>query len=106
MFCASFAGINARMRAVTDLPKIKDYPREIVELACDRCQRYGRYSMKRILEKVRPDCEFVVAIKALADCRYGGGYRDPCQVKVVAEPPRWAMEKKRAPIGRVRIRED
>lgn len=86
-------------------PPLSSFGRDFLELACRRCNRYGKYKTARLLSRMKPDCPFPDVVTTLADCPHTF-YEDPCQVEVVRERPRWWKPARQPEIGRVRLRED
>lgn len=59
------------------------YERPMIELACAKCGRNGRYRRGNLIDRFGADIPLPDLLKRLADCPKWGSASDPCQAVYV-----------------------
>jgi hypothetical protein len=59
---------------------LREYPTELVRLACDRCDRRGQYSRARLIERYGADIGLPELRHLIADCPRRNKLGDTCGV--------------------------
>jgi len=63
------------------------FPREMVELACDKCGRRGRLLKAKLIEAYGPDIALADLRSLIARCDRSGNMSNPCGAYYVAPKP-------------------
>jgi hypothetical protein len=67
---------------MTSSLKLRDYPTEMVRLACAKCGRVGQYRKQNLIEKYGTDMRLPDLREQIAQCRHRGMH-DACMVRYV-----------------------
>jgi len=63
---------------------LRQFPHDMVELACDKCGRRGRLSKARLIEEYGADVALPDLRTLVAKCDRAGSMSDPCGAYFVA----------------------
>jgi hypothetical protein len=69
---------------------LSDYPREIIEIECDKCGRHGRLRTARLLAEHEPDIKLPDLLREIAKCPKWGSMDDGCRARYSASSRRRA----------------
>ena len=69
------------MEKMDDPPNLRDYPDEIVRLACEKCGRRGQYWKPSLITRFGPDMGLPELCVAIAQCERQDSRQDPCGIR-------------------------
>jgi len=72
---------------MTDSLKLRDYPADMLRLACTKCGRLGQYRKQNLILKYGGDIRLPDLREKIAICSRHGHWHDACRVHYVELRP-------------------